>query len=121
MTIWRIYDTYINVNDNDYSISTNTTISEVSNQSQLENAKGVIKIDYSGDNSTYEALGVKIVANPEVITEIKKYAKGFFFVRQKRIPTILAQGLTLGVDNSSNLIFFALFIIATSILSFKPV
>ena len=94
---------YINVNDNDYSISTNTTISEVSNQSQLENAKGVIKINYSGNNSTYEALGVKIVANPEVITEIKKYAKGFFFVRQKRIPTILCQGLTIGLDRTSYL------------------
>lgn len=37
--------------------------SEVSNQSQLENAKGVIKIDYLGDNSTYEALGVNVISS----------------------------------------------------------
>ena len=33
--------------------------------------------------------------------ELKKYVKGFFFVRQARIPTILAQGITLGLDQNS--------------------
>jgi hypothetical protein len=32
----------------------------------------------------------------KLITELQKYTKGFFFVRQKRIPTILAQGCTIG-------------------------
>jgi len=28
--------------------------------------------------------------------------KGFFFVRQKRIPTIIAQGIAIGVTNKEN-------------------
>jgi hypothetical protein len=32
---------------------------------------------------------------------MKKFVKGFFFVRQKRIPTIIAQGISMGVDNIS--------------------
>ena len=35
--------------------------------------------------------------------EFSKYKiKGYFFVRQKRIPLRLCQALTLGVDNQSN-------------------
>jgi hypothetical protein len=33
--------------------------------------------------------------------ELKNYAKGFFFVRQKRIPTTLCQGIVVGLDNES--------------------
>jgi hypothetical protein len=38
----------------------------------------------------------------EIISELRKLkVKGLFFVRQKRIPTILGQGLSVGVDGSS--------------------
>ena len=38
---------------------------------------------------------------PELLYELKKRkVKGFFFVRQKRIPTILGQGLELGVNKN---------------------
>ena len=40
----------------------------------------------------------------DLLEELKKFGvKGFFFVRQKRIPTILGQGLSLGIDKSSSL------------------
>ena len=32
---------------------------------------------------------------------VKRKVKGFFFVRQKRIPTILGQGLSIGIDSTS--------------------
>lgn len=32
---------------------------------------------------------------------VKRKVKGLFFVRQKRIPTILGQGLSIGIDSSS--------------------
>ena len=73
----------------------------------LENTKGVIRLAYGGkminkDNrvGTYP-LAIDFNIGSDVMAEIKKYAKGFFFVRQKRIPTILAQGITIGVDDIS--------------------
>ena len=74
----------------------------------LENNKGVVKfsVDHGkiiDDNFSVRPLGVKMVAPFEVIQEIYKYAKGFFFVRQRRIPTVLAQALVIGHDNESYL------------------
>jgi hypothetical protein len=45
--------------------------------------------------------GINITANSKVIEELKKYCKGFFFVRQKRMPLTLCQGITVGLDNES--------------------
>lgn len=61
-----------------------------------ENAKGVVQMDL--DKDTDKIHYFKIETAPEVINELKKYVKGFFFVRQTRIPTILAQGITIGID-----------------------
>ena len=48
----------------------------------------------------YEEKGKKINA----LTELEKFGvKGFFFVRQKRIPMTLCQGLALGIDKESSL------------------
>ena len=79
---------------------------------QFENHKGVVRIKADNEligtinNSsikTIKPLAIKFEISEDVITYIKKYAKGFFFVRQKRIPTILTQGLTIGVDKQSYL------------------
>lgn len=81
---------------------------------QLENTKGVIRISYNGNNTQgiiqsvsgirgVYPLALTFKVPNDVKNEIKKFAKGFFFVRQKRIPTILAQGLTIGVDKESYL------------------
>lgn len=75
----------------------------------LENAKGVCRITLSNPSKgVYRNNGVypiSISFNMEhgLIERLKKYVKGFFFVRQKRIPTILAQGISIGTDNLSHI------------------
>ena len=73
---------------------------------RIENTKGVFKINslkpQIQNDGTYP-IGINFLVNKDVLQEIKKYAKGFFFVRQKRIPTILAQGFTIGSDKLSGL------------------
>jgi hypothetical protein len=70
----------------------------------LENDKGVVR--FKTDKSiiqgqTVTPIGVKFYIDQQVVSEIKKYCKGIMFVRQKRIPTILAQALMIGVDRYS--------------------
>ena len=67
-----------------------------------ENAKGVIQLSatsYSG--KAFPVLGINITADKQVINELKKYSKGFFFVRQKRMPLTMCQGLVIGLDKQS--------------------
>lgn len=85
---------YIPYNDSDFLIDQTST-----NSVSYENAKGVISL--SPDNDTNTIYSVKITATDEVIQELKQYVKGFFFVRQKRIPLVLAQGITIGIDKNS--------------------
>ena len=85
---------YINYNETSFLI-----IKEKSNNASDENVKGVIKIQSSEDTNKIHGLDIRI--DNDAIAEIKKYAKGFFFVRQNRIPTILAQGITIGIDQNS--------------------
>ena len=69
-----------------------------------ENAKGVIQLSddrVSGEAGPFPILGINVTAHNSVIEELKKYCKGFFFVRQKRIPLTLAQGIVIGVDKES--------------------
>ena len=72
-------------------------------KSPLENVKGVIRINKttSNPNSVY---GINILAHADVVNELKSKhgVKGFFFVRQKRIPTILTQMITIGGTKLSN-------------------
>ena len=70
---------------------------------QNENAKGVIHLsdNLRSTDTPFPVLGVNITAHYAVIDELKKYTKGFFFVRQKRIPLTLAQGLVIGLDDES--------------------
>ena len=77
----------------------------------LENAKGVIRISSSGisqiqgsDNEgTLHStpIGLRIAFDKDALKVLKTKVKGFFIVRQKRIPTILAQGLTIGLDKNA--------------------
>ena len=69
---------------------------------RLENAKGVIRIVDNGDFSS--VLGIRIEVEEEVIEYLHNVlgVNGFFFVRQKRIPTTICQAYTIGVDKQSN-------------------
>ena len=68
-----------------------------------ENAKGVIQLSesYYTQTEPFPVVGINITANKEVIKELKKYTKGFFFVRQKRMPLTLCQGVVVGIDKES--------------------
>jgi len=80
-----------------------------------ENAKGVFKIDCNTYNmfnrtDTIKPLGLQFLFNDNVIPGDGKFidglqdlTKGFFFVRQKRIPTILAQGVGIGTSKKANI------------------
>lgn len=81
----------------------------------LSNTKGVFKLpsfnlfktwkDTEGDKSKMGVCPVGFVFTfPQKLIETlqnKYHIKGFFFVRQKRIPNILCQGLSIGVDRVS--------------------
>lgn len=68
--------------------------------STYENSKGVISLESVKDTDTIYALDIRV--DDETLQELKKYVKGYFFVRQTRIPTILAQGITIGIDKESH-------------------
>lgn len=76
-------------------------------QLPLENATGVIRVGYNGalvdkgGNTGLYPLAVSVNVGKDTLVELQKFAKGFFIVRQKRIPTILCQALTVGTDNIS--------------------
>lgn len=71
------------------------------NKYNLENAKGVIRINKDSD----QIFGIKVNITSKIIKYLKNNlkVKGFFFVRQKRIPNILAQALVIGHDITSGL------------------
>lgn len=68
-----------------------------------QNCKGVIKMP---ESNSLDILGIKFILQDEEDRIIQALAelgvKGYFFVRQKRIPTILCQALTIGVDKESH-------------------
>lgn len=65
----------------------------------FENSKGVVSFNPIHDTDMILALDVRV--DDETIQELKKYVKGYFFVRQERIPTILCQGITIGLDENA--------------------
>lgn len=77
-------------------------------KTKLENTNGVFRfskdidiIDYS--NQRVVPLGIQFQIPEIVIDKLKEYnIKGYFFVRQKRIPNFLAQGFSIGVDEASS-------------------
>lgn len=87
---------YIQYNESTYLINPDK---DSTSTAQNENVKGVIKLVSDKDTNIIHSLDIRI--NDKAMQELKKYIKGFFFVRQTRIPTILAQGITLGLDQNS--------------------
>ena len=91
---------YINYSETDYQLVANKVRDKDLKSTAInENIKGVIRFQSDKDADTIHSLDIRI--NDEAMQELKKYVKGFFFVRQTRIPTILAQGITLGLDQNS--------------------
>lgn len=71
----------------------------------IENVWGIVKLQQeSNDSTTIYGLRINIDHEVDVMKQMKKYGiKGFFFVRQKRIPIKLCQALTIGLDKYSKI------------------
>lgn len=78
----------------------------------LENSKGVVRIKnvdnkpiIKEENGGISPIGIKFIFQDglNLIKELRKYVRGFFIVRQKRVPTIYCQGITIGLDYMSHL------------------
>lgn len=80
-------------------------INKEANAPKNENAYGVIQLkekdDVEGQKQNILSIGIKV--QKEVLQYLKDTYKirGFFFVRQKRIPITLCQALTIGIDKES--------------------
>lgn len=103
---------YIEVNSEGFI--TTSKFSKNTDFKPLENSKGIIRIQNVDKENIFKKdgiipIGIKIEFDndsnkgEDLLTELRKYAKGFFIVRQKRIPTIYCQGITIGLDSNSNL------------------
>ena len=92
---------YIEYNENNYQIlqTSNDNIVYGKLINYIENVKGVVRFRPNRDANTIYGVDMRI--DNEALQELKKYVKGYFFVRQTRIPTILAQGITIGIDQNS--------------------
>lgn len=89
---------YINY-DEDSNLILATEDIAISSNISYENVKGVIRFESQFDSNLIHGIDIRV--DNDTITELRKYVKGYFFVRQTRIPTILAQGITIGVDKES--------------------
>lgn len=69
---------------------------DVSGTSYLENAKGVLRINTDSDSRKVYGIGIAIPT--EVSAYLNTLVQGLFIVRQKRIPTILAQAYVMPRD-----------------------
>lgn len=68
---------------------------------ELENSKGVVWIP--NDIPLNSVVGITFTPEKGLLDYLKNELKvrGFFFVRQRRIPTTICQAYTIGVDNCS--------------------
>jgi len=90
---------YISYNSDTNILFTDTTLENT----LYENVKGVVSI--SSDLDTNIIYGFNIRTDEDTLSELKKHnIKGFFFVRQRRMPLTLCQGLTMPIENNSDLI-----------------
>lgn len=81
--------------------------------SNPENVKGLFKInndnyDTFDVNKSIKPIGLKFKIQATILdgtaksTSIKNITKGFFIVRQKRIPTIISQGISIATTKKTN-------------------
>ena len=79
----------------------------IQNDTNYINTMGVFKIPFANviqeSNSVVKPLYFKISFPIDLQERLRLMGvKGFFIVRQKRIPTILCQGLSIGIDRTSH-------------------
>ena len=88
-----------------YNEETNIILSKEGKAStDLENCKGVISFPESSSNDIY-GIQFKLPSDQknDIIKKLQELnVRGYFFVRQKRIPTILCQAFIIGIDKISH-------------------
>lgn len=91
----------ITFDENTFKINEEYCVTSDVNYKSWENAKGVCYIPKQDNINT--VIGITFKTHPEVIKKLKDLGiKGYFFVRQKRIPTTLCQAYTVGVEDESH-------------------
>jgi hypothetical protein len=86
--------------------TTGNKISLSDHPESIENVRGVVRFNiddenkYIYDGTRTTPLGVRFHIPEDVIIELSKYIKGYFLVRQKRIPTVLCQAMMIGLDRN---------------------
>lgn len=86
------------------SVESKDTGYSATNSGNIENVWGIVSINVDkNDAETIYGIDFKIHNPKEFITELSNIGiKGFFFVRQKRIPIVLCQAITICTDKFSN-------------------
>ena len=110
-TKYRVYKNPVDPNSSIEKIKANREYIPTNKDSykldnQNENSKGVVRINYSGNqlqSSGIVPIGIDFKIDKEALALLKRFTKGFFFVRQKRIPTTLCQAVTIGLESTSHL------------------
>lgn len=87
--------------DNDFNIDYDT---QLINSGTLENSAGVCRIVDTSGGQYFKVRHFKFKIKSEYLEKIQdKGVKGYFFVRQKRIPLILCQAFMIGRDTYSGI------------------
>ena len=91
-------DYYDSNNNRKYIVYNESTgLIEDSGNTNFENIYGVIKI-FTRESELHNIFGINIIPDDGLKEElIKNNVKGYFFVRQNRIPLRICQALTIGV------------------------
>lgn len=88
---------YLTVEEDNYRVV------QVSSSVTQCNSKGVCILNISTEAQKPQIYSINFWTSQEVLNELRSLGiKGFFFVRQKRIPTTLCQAYTIGIDSQSN-------------------
>ena len=96
---------YISSNEDTGIVYKDGTDASTEATESLENIYGVLRIETGLNQEISNVIGVQIDVQDKdtLFQELRKHnIKGYFFVRQKRIPLRLCQAFTIGVDGESN-------------------
>lgn len=99
---------YSSASDVDYAKYEDVAIdydTQIINEATIENSAGVCRIvDTDTSGSYFKVRNFRFIPQDGLLEDLKKHGvKGYFFVRQKRIPTILCQAFMLGRDTFSGI------------------
>jgi len=100
-------NSYVDING--FFTSYNSSSNTGGNTTIYENINGLCYLNssnplvYEGSTKSVVPYGIQLTLSPQLLTKLTSLGvTGMFVVRQDRIPNILAQGLTIGLNQQSN-------------------